>query len=94
LEDSTDTATVTDTPEPEVIDQLILEAVAGDPDRVWGAEAIVDATHLTMLDCLVGLARLTRAGQIERRAPGRYRHQLGDPAATAAAMRRSVLGTC
>lgn len=76
----------------EEIDAAVLDIIGSDTHRTWRAEAVIDATGLTMIETLVALARLTHTGQIERTGPGQYRHPNRPADETAARMRRRVLG--
>ncbi len=74
------------------IDAAISAVIATDPCRTWRADTLIDATGIALVDVLVALARLTHAGRVERTGPGRYRYPTDSAEATAARMRRRVLG--
>lgn len=78
--------------EPADADLLITHTMAERPGALWTAPQIVRATGLSMADALVGLARLVAAGQIERVAPGRYRHPTQSPDRLVVRVRLDVLG--
>ncbi|QYG91065.1 hypothetical protein HC251_00520 [Iamia sp. SCSIO 61187] len=78
--------------EPTGADLLITIAVAERPGAIWTADQIVRATGLSIVDVLVGVARLVASGHIERVSPARYRHPTRPADKLAGRIRRDVLG--
>lgn len=71
------------------VDAAVIAVLAKSPAEALASAAIVSATDNSMMNVLVSLARLTRAGQVERIGTASYRYR-GSPSRRARHPRGAV----